>query len=301
MVAFYLPGGVPVYAFALIMGAAASLGLAWAAYSAPRKQVISVLDAGLCALAGGLVGGRLAYVAASWGYFQSQGPKMVEIYLGGLAWPGALAGGLLGLAIYAGIAHQRTGVLANSLLPLGGTMAMAAWLACWLDGCAYGISANAWWALPARDEWGVWGRRAPVQLLGALATLAIYWLVDRLRPRLPVPGQAALLALLLFSLEMFAVSWLRADPVPLIGTLRMEAWFALVSRRIDRHPVPVYLGESPPALDGWKSGLMKLNHRFSPNQHPPGRRSGQPGEAPGAGPGGPGCRGATCWSSPSSR
>ena len=228
MVAFYLPGGVPIYAFALILGAAASLGLAWVAWGASRRQLIPGLNAGLSALVGGILGGRLAYTSASWGYFHNHGLETIQIYLGGLAWPGALVGALLGLAIYAGLAQQRTGALADLLLPLGALVAVAAWLVCWLDGCAYGISASTWWALPARDEWGVWGRRVPVQLLGALLTLAIYWLVERLRPRLPIPGQAALLALLLFSLEMFAISWLRADPAPLTGMLRTEAWFALI-------------------------------------------------------------------------
>jgi phosphatidylglycerol:prolipoprotein diacylglycerol transferase len=228
VVAFYLPGGVAVYTFALILGAAASLGLAWTALEAPRRQVLPALNAGLCALAGGLAGARLAHVAAHWSYFQEHGLELVQIQQGGLAWPGALAGGLLGIAIYAGLSHQNSGALADLLIPLGTAVAVSAWMACWLDGCAYGAPASGWWGLPARDEWGEWGRRIPVQLLGALLSLGIYALVQRARAFMPVPGQAALLAVLLFSAGMFALSWLRYDPAPLAGLLRLEAWAALV-------------------------------------------------------------------------
>lgn len=227
VVAFYLLGGVPVYAFALILGVAAALGLAWVAWDAPSKQVISRLDAGLCALAGGLVGARVAYVAVHWGYFQDHSNEIPQIYLGGLAWPGALAGSVIGLAVYAGIARQSAGRLADALLPLGLLLVVAVWLVCWLDGCAYGMAVDGWWALPAQDEWGVWQRRVPVQLLGALMAVGTYWLVDRFRPRLSVPGQTSMLAVLIYSLGMFALSWLRADPAPLVGALRLEAWASL--------------------------------------------------------------------------
>jgi len=227
VVAFYLPGGVPIYAFALMLGAAAALGLAWVAWEAPPKQTFPRLDAGLSTLAGGLVGGRAAYVALHWGYFQNHSIEIPQVYLGGLAWPGALAGTALGLALYAGIAHQGIGKLADALLPLGLVLLVAACLACWMNGCAYGLAIEGWWALPVQDEWGDWERRVPVQLLGALLALVIYWLVERLRPTLPVPGQAAILAGLLFSLVMFALSWLRADPTPILGGLRLEAWSSL--------------------------------------------------------------------------
>jgi hypothetical protein len=34
--------------------------------------------------------------------------------------------------------------------------------------------------------------------------------------------------MLLFSLMMFTLSWLRQDPAPLFGGLRLEAWAALI-------------------------------------------------------------------------
>jgi phosphatidylglycerol:prolipoprotein diacylglycerol transferase len=227
VIAFTLPGGASVYTFALLLGIAASLGLAWVALEAPRKQVVPALNAGLWALAGGLAGARLAHVAAHWSYFSERGIELVLIQRGGLAWPGALAGGLLAAVLYAGMSHQNPGALLDLLIPLGTAVAVGAWLACWLDGCAYGAPAAGWWGLPALDEWGEWGRRVPVQLIGALLTLGVYALVQRARAFLPAPGEATLLAVALFSTGMFALSWLRADPALLAGPLRLEAWAAL--------------------------------------------------------------------------
>jgi membrane protein implicated in regulation of membrane protease activity len=46
--------------------------------------------------------------------------------------------------------------------------------------------------------------------------------------RLPVPGQAALLALVALSAQMFALSFLRADAAPTWQGLHLESWSALV-------------------------------------------------------------------------
>ena len=150
-----------------------------------------------------------------------------QIYRGGSAWLGALLGGVLGLMLYAALTKQPVVYLADQLLPLGLTVAIAAWLACWLDGCAYGPESSAWWALPASDEWGLVNPRLPLAQIGALLCLAIIWLVDRLRSHLRVPGQAALLAMLLLSLEILMISLLRADPAPTWGALRLESWSAV--------------------------------------------------------------------------
>jgi prolipoprotein diacylglyceryltransferase len=222
VIAFYLPGGYPVHLFSLLVGAGSALGLAWAAYQAPEKAVLNILDAGLSILAGAAVGGRAVYVAAHWEYFQGAVPEAFQISRGGSAWLGALLGGVIGLVIYSALTKQSLGSLADQLLPLGLTLATAIWLACWLDGVAYGHESASWWALPAGDEWGVVKSRLPLAQIGALVCLAIFWLVERLRSYFRVPGQAALLALLLLSLQMLLISLLRADPAPTWGAVRLE-------------------------------------------------------------------------------
>ena len=232
-IAFYLPGGVPVYAFSLILGLGAALGLLWVAWRAPIKMLIPRLDAGLLVLLGGLLGGRAVFVAVQWFYYQSHLLEILAIHRGGFSWAGALAGGLVTLLLVAAFTRTSLGELADNLMPLLASLAVAAWLACWLDGCAYGPKTDQWWGLPAVNEWGQRYNRFPTQLLGAGLTLALIWLLDwflsRLesRRRSPRPGIFALLGLLGLSLLMFALSYLRVDYTILWYGLRLEAWAAL--------------------------------------------------------------------------
>ena len=227
VIAFYLPGGMAVYVFPILLGLGATIGLLWVGLQSPARVALQSVNAGLVGLLGSLVGGRVTFVAAHWSYFQLHWGEIPQIYLGGLSWPGALAGGVLAVALYARMVNQRLAVLLDTLLPLLGMVLVSVWLACWLDGYAYGEASQAWWALPARDEWGVLTRRVPVQLLGALLALLTVWLFDRLRVRSPLTGQAALLVLTLLCLQLFGLSFLRADPAPLWRGLHPESWSAL--------------------------------------------------------------------------
>jgi prolipoprotein diacylglyceryltransferase len=227
VIAFTLPGGIPVYAFPLLLGIGASLGSAWVAARARVRQVQSQLDAGLVAILAGFAGSRLAFAIANWPYFRNHPAEIVLFPLGGLAWPGAALGALFGLLAYAALKRQPVLKLADALLPLATTLAVSAWLACWLDGIAYGHGVDAWWVIPARDEWGAIAPRLPVQLLGATLTLGLFWLLDNRQPRDPQPGLIAVRWCLGFTLIMLGLSLLRADPAPTWLGLRLETWSAM--------------------------------------------------------------------------
>ncbi len=227
MIAFHLPGNLPVYTFSLLLGLGATAGLAWAVWQTNQPDTYRLITASLWTLAGALAGSRAAYLLLNWPYYQVHLAETFQFQLGGLAWPGALAGALLTLALYAWLNRQPFAVLADGLMPQLMLLSLAAWIGCWLDGCAYGPEAFAWWSLPARDEFGLTAWRFPTQLLGALLTLGLFWLVDSLRPRWEKPGMAAGLALLGLMAVVFACSFLRADPGLYWHGLRLDAWAAL--------------------------------------------------------------------------
>jgi prolipoprotein diacylglyceryltransferase len=191
--------------FSMLLGVGAGAGLIWVAFRAPEKQALSYVDAGLVALLGGLVGGRAVYVAVNWGYFEGHLVEIPQVWLGGFSGLGALAGSVLAVAQLALFVRQTFGELADALLPLATSIVTAAWLACWLDGCAYGAPVEAWWGVQARDEWGILLPRVPVQLIGALLSLGLFWSLERITDRLPVSGQAAGLAVLSLSLILFGL------------------------------------------------------------------------------------------------
>ncbi len=227
MVAFYLPGGIAVYTFSLLVGLGAALGLAWVLWQAPPEKARVRFNAALCALVGALIGGRASFVIGNWAYYSLHPGDIPLVSLGGLGWPGALAGGLIALAVYARLSDEPLGSLADSLLPLLALVSVSAWLACWLDGCAYGSAATSL-GLPAPDEWGQVALRFPVQLIGAVLALAAFALVERLKNSPLRPGTAAWIGLFALAAILFGLSFLRADPVILWHRLRPDAWAALI-------------------------------------------------------------------------
>lgn len=210
--------------FSILLGLGALTGLLLTGWRAPKKEASRYLDAGLGILFGALLGSRAIIVVVNWGYYQIHLGEIIQVWLGGLSGIGALIGGLLAIAILAIWWRFPAGILADTFLPLAGTLTITAWLGCWVDSCSYGLPSGAWWALPARDEWGVLAYRTPVQLIGATLTLIFIWLLDRASTRLPVQGMSATLGLFGLSVEILALSFLRADPTPIWHGLRMEAW-----------------------------------------------------------------------------
>jgi phosphatidylglycerol:prolipoprotein diacylglycerol transferase len=213
--------------YAIIVGVGASAGLGWVALRAPRQQAVSWVTAGLWVLLGTLVGARAAFVAANWSYFQGHGLEAPQIWLGGLFWPGALAGALLTLLVLRLFHRVPAAYLSEGLLPLALPVVIASWLGCWQAGCAYGLPApGAWWALPAPDEWGEWALRWPLQTGGALLTLAWFALVARIDLRLRRPALAASLVLLGLGLLLLGLSLLRADHLPVFRGRELDTWAA---------------------------------------------------------------------------
>jgi prolipoprotein diacylglyceryltransferase len=182
-----------------------------------------------------LAAARLGYVIWNWGYFQQHWFDIPQVWLGGLSGVGALLGAWAGILVQARLVIKPAGELADRLLPLGGMVALASWLACWLEGCAYGLEVGgAWWGLPAQDEFGSFSQRFPTQLLGACLTLGLLWAIESLKSKpkgrkesvLPLGG-AASLAWLGLSVEMLGLSFLRADPVLLWRGGRLDTWGSL--------------------------------------------------------------------------
>ena len=212
----------------MLLGLGALLGLLLTVWQAPKKEASRYLDAGLWTLFGALVGSRALAVMVNFSYYQSHPGEIAQVWLGGLSGIGALAGGLITILILAVWWDMPAGKLADALLPLAGSIAITAWLGCWIDRCGYGMVSGSWWALPGRDEWGVLTNRVPVQLIGAVFTLAIIWLLDWVGKHISVHGLISAIGLFGLSSVIFCLSYLRYDPTPVWKGLRLEAWGAVL-------------------------------------------------------------------------
>jgi phosphatidylglycerol:prolipoprotein diacylglycerol transferase len=233
------------------------MGLALVAWRSPAEYRTRYLDAGLWAMLGALICGRLAFVLTNWSYFKHNTVEIPLIYQGGFSWVGALLGGLLALALTAAIYQRPFGTLADALLPLLGTLSVSAWLACWLDGCAYGQTTDAWWGLPAKDEWGIISSRAPIQLIGALLSASLIGILIWGVVRRVSPGVATSLSIFGLSAIILLLSFLRVDPSQRWQGLRYDSWASLILlgisglallvtlvKRVRNQPIDPNLGET---------------------------------------------------------
>ena len=212
--------------FSFVLGLGALIGLVLVSWRAPQKERIRYVDAGVLTLFGALVGGRALSVAVNWSYYSAHQEQVLQVWKGGFSGIGALVGGALTIFILAIWWNLPFGTLADALLPLAGTLTIAAWMGCWMEGCSYGLPSSAWWAMPAGDEWGLASNRVPVQLIGAVATLVVIWLLDWGGRRLPIHGTGAALGLFGISAVLFGLSYLRTDPTLIWNGLSLEAWGA---------------------------------------------------------------------------
>ncbi len=215
--------------FSILTGIGAALGLLQVARSAPPKETLRWVDAGLYTLLAALIGARAWYVLVHLSYFRLHPLEAPQVWLGGLGWPGAVLGGLLVVALAAYLDRLPLSVAAARLSGLAVPLTAAAWLGAWRSGSAYGplLAEGSRLALLSPGEDGLFAPRLPIQLLASISLLVVLiWL--ELRPQAPerLERHAALTGLILAA-HTLVFSLLRADPTPLWRGLRPDVWAAL--------------------------------------------------------------------------
>ncbi|MGH2536205.1 MAG: prolipoprotein diacylglyceryl transferase family protein [Candidatus Promineifilaceae bacterium] len=171
-----------------------------------------------------LAGGRIGYVAANWTYFQQAAGEIALLWLGGLSYHGALAGGAAGLWAWARRQGRSAGRYAGLFAPGLALLSAFGWAACYLEGCASGRPAPFGpLAAGLPDAYGIEALRYQTQALGLL--LALPALALALWGRGRWPGKVLFwVTLLALSAGRLAVAPLRGDPVPLLADARLDVY-----------------------------------------------------------------------------
>jgi phosphatidylglycerol:prolipoprotein diacylglycerol transferase len=219
------------YPFLLMLAIVLLVG--WVVRRANVGQRRRTFDVALGGLMGGLLLARLEHIILQWQYFQVHPSEILDFGAGGLEWHGAVIGAVLGGAL---VAHWRKMALKPILdraafgIPL---LALAAWAGCEAALCAYGAEVATMAAYPpgitweAMDSYGYFAPRFYTQQLGKITSLPLlgfaFWLMWRRRLR----GKRFWLLLLLLSLSMFGIGFLRGDYALSVYALRLDAWFDL--------------------------------------------------------------------------
>lgn len=212
--------------FTILTGAGSVLGLVQVARYAPRDEILEWLDAALFTLFGALVGARLYFVLLHLEYFRDHILEAPQFWLGGMDWPGAIAGGYLGMLGISAAMNYDIGQAADRLAHLIPPLAIASWLGCWSVGCGYGASTSLWSL--QMSEVGSFAPGFPVQILAASILLCYYALLELAVIRPLRSGRRAGLIGLGLAVIMFAFSFVRVDSSPWWLEQRPDTWAALI-------------------------------------------------------------------------
>lgn len=226
-------------AFPLAFALSSLAGLLWLAWISPNVTALEVteemttirvrFDAGLSALAGGLLGARIVFALAHWGYYAKHPLETLQFWKGGLSWPGSVAGALLALLLYVIITRRPFWILADTLVAPAALLSFGLWIGCLMDNCAYGVGGQSGsLAIMSADIFGVVSRRWPTQAVGAACSALILLAAFLLRGRLTRPGLLASIILALLAGTMLLLSLTRGDPVGMLWGARLDTWGSAV-------------------------------------------------------------------------
>jgi phosphatidylglycerol:prolipoprotein diacylglycerol transferase len=106
-----------------------------------------VMDWACWAVIGGILGGRLLYIAQHWRIYLDEPWEVIALWHGGLIWYGGFFGGLAASAIY--WRRHRVPVLrgVDQVIPFVALGHAIGRIGCFLNGCCLGVPSDAWWAV----------------------------------------------------------------------------------------------------------------------------------------------------------
>lgn len=277
MIPFASPGSIAISIgpvtlrwYGLLLAGAALLGLALAQREAARHGGAQDFLATACvALAGGIVGARLYYVAFHWEYFSRSPLKVFALWEGGVGIFGGILGGVVLLVTYSRWHRLPLGryldIIAPSLV-LG--QAIGRW-GNFFNEEAFGRPTDLPWALhisPAHRPADFRGFEYfhPTFLYESLWDLGVFlilYFILRARCR-AVPGSLFLAYVMLYSLGRIPIEQLRLDSemlgpyrsaqVVAVGCLVVAGALLLWLRRRHISGVPAKTGDLPSNSRVWE-------------------------------------------------
>jgi phosphatidylglycerol:prolipoprotein diacylglycerol transferase len=226
---FYLPFGLPLYAYGAMLCLSVIVGRLLAVRLAERAGIDGKL-ADRCAvwtLVGAVVGARLLFVVTAVDQFENV-LDVFRWWKGGVVAYGGFLGGLAGAMAFCRIYRVPILTWADCAVPslcIGLTITR---IGCFLGGCDFGQPWNGALAVrfpagsPAYTEQTVLGLLPsgasaslpvhPTQLYESLAGLVLLGLVVAVRRRQPVAGQALAAFAMGYAVLRYLIEIVRADP-----------------------------------------------------------------------------------------
>lgn len=215
-----------VYSYMMMMGLglAAAITLAYGQLRHQPSRWRSWFDGLLVGLMAGFVVGRALFVWGNSDYFRANPQEAWQIGLGGVNYHGVVITGILVFALWQrGCRQDVRAQLGAAAWPLV-AWSLAGWLACYLEGCAYGqVATLGWFSANLPDSYGVFAVRVQTQLLGAGwsgfvgVVLAVGWWRGRVSDHTLFGW-----VMFLLCLGRAVINIWRGDPMPQWHTIRWD-------------------------------------------------------------------------------
>ena len=176
----------------------------------------------------GILGARLAYVAADWGHYAAQPGEILKVWRGGVIYYGGFIGASLAIIVLSIVNRDKGKLsfydLAITPIPLGHALGR---FGCFMNGCCYGTPTDnplgvcyppRSWPFHHHLEDGLIGPDAPhslavhpVQLYEAGLNLLLFAFLFWLFPRRQRNGTNLAIYLMTYPLIRFAMEFMRGD------------------------------------------------------------------------------------------
>ena len=212
-------GSRPIYWYGVMMALAFLAGIGhWNWLSRRTGRDVSLGgDLAFWLMLGGIIGGRLAYVAANFSYYRAVPQEIIRVDQGGLIFYGGFIGGLLIFVAFARWHRLDVADLADftvTAIPLGHAFGR---VGCFLNGCCGGR------AVEHASVWSCGFGHYPVQLFEAALNLGIYGLLTWyfLCRRGARVGSVIALYLTTYPVCRFLLEYLRGDARMRLGAIDM--------------------------------------------------------------------------------
>lgn len=205
--------GLEIHSYGLMLAIAFLVGIYGAGKSVRRFNVNFdiMIDLGIWALIGAVLGARIAYVITEYPYFLDAPVEIFKINSGGLAFHGGLFGGFLAGYWFTKIKKLDTWKIADVIAPflaLGYTIVR---IGCFFNGCCYGKVSSLPWAMQCSAHDSI--LRHPTQLYSMIGSFGLFIILTGMRNHKRFSGFLFLLYIGMYSVMRFIVEIFREGPM----------------------------------------------------------------------------------------
>jgi len=204
------------YGILITLGIISAFAFAWNRAKLYGLSRDNLMDLGLLLIIVGILGARLLYVFANFGYFLANPGQILQLQMQGLAFLGIILANIPAVYIFARLkklSFWRITDLAAPSIAIGYFLGR---LGCFMNGCCYGPESN----VCSVTMNGV--SRFPTQLVNAavavLIFLALWWLAKEKKLKM---GELFIYFIYFYAITHIGTEFLRADEghAPILGTI----------------------------------------------------------------------------------